>query len=62
MHSVNSKQGVISVIIPVHNVKPYLAEAIESVINQTFSSFEIILVETVSHASVSEKIAYGRTN
>jgi len=36
---------MISAIIPVYNVKPYLAEAIESVTNQTFKDLEIILVD-----------------
>ena len=35
---------MISVIIPIYNVEKYLAECIESVINQTFSDLEIILV------------------
>ena len=35
---------LVSVIIPVYNVKPYLSEAIESVINQTYQDLEIIFV------------------
>ena len=35
---------MVSVIIPIYNVEKYLAECIESVINQTFSDLEIILV------------------
>ena len=33
-----------SVLIPVYNVEKYLAECIESVLEQTFSSFEIVLI------------------
>lgn len=38
-------QALISVIIPVYNVEEYLRECIESVLNQTFSDFEVILVD-----------------
>ena len=36
---------MISVIIPVYNVKAYLAEAVESVIHQSYRDLEIILVD-----------------
>ncbi|WP_352398170.1 glycosyltransferase family 2 protein [[Clostridium] aminophilum] len=36
---------MISVIVPVYNVKPYLEESIQSVIHQTFRDLEIILVD-----------------
>ena len=35
----------VSVIIPVYNVEKYLAKCLESVINQTYSNLEIILVD-----------------
>ncbi|MEE0945897.1 MAG: glycosyltransferase [Acutalibacteraceae bacterium] len=35
----------ISVIIPVYNVEKYLAKCVDSVITQTFSNYEIILVD-----------------
>lgn len=35
---------IISVIIPVYNSEPYLSEAIEGVLNQTFTDFELICV------------------
>ena len=35
---------LVSVIIPVYNVAPYLTACLESVINQTYSNLEIILV------------------
>ena len=34
-----------SVIIPVYKVENYLPDCIESILNQTFSDFEIILVD-----------------
>ncbi len=34
-----------SVIIPVYNVEKYLRECVESILNQTFKDFEVILVD-----------------
>lgn len=36
---------MISVIIPVYNVKEYLCECVDSIINQTYTDLEIILVD-----------------
>ena len=36
---------LVSVIVPVYNVEYYLNECIDSILNQTFSDFEIILVD-----------------
>lgn len=38
----------LSVIMPVYNVEPYLPKSIESVLNQTFADFELILVDDCS--------------
>ncbi len=35
----------ISVIVPVYNVEKYLSRCIDSILNQTFSDFELILVD-----------------
>lgn len=35
----------ISVIVPVYNVAPYLKKCVDSIINQTFTDIEIILVD-----------------
>ena len=36
---------LVSVIIPVYNVRPYLEEALSSVIHQTYSDLEIIIID-----------------
>lgn len=40
-----NKNEMISIIIPVYNVEPYLKRCIESVICQTYTNLEIILVD-----------------
>ena len=36
---------MISVIVPIYNVKPYLMQCIESICNQTYRDLEIVLVD-----------------
>ena len=38
----------ISVIMPVYNTEKYVTEAIESILNQSFSSFEFIIIDDYS--------------
>lgn len=39
------KTDLISVVVPVYNVEPYLNRCIKSIINQTYKNLEIILVD-----------------
>ena len=39
------KQPLISVIIPVYGVEKYIAQCLDSIINQTYKNLEIILVD-----------------
>lgn len=57
------KAPLVSVIIPVHNCERYLAEAIESVLVQTYRSTEIIVVDdgsTDGSADVAKRFAVSR--
>ena len=40
-----SHQSLISVIVPVYNVEQYLDRCVESIVNQTYSNIEIIIVD-----------------
>lgn len=44
-NSAVTKPPKVSVIVPVYNVEQYLRECIDSVLNQTFIDFELILVD-----------------
>ncbi|KAF0819023.1 CDP-glycerol:poly(glycerophosphate) glycerophosphotransferase [Bacillus sp. ZZV12-4809] len=46
----------ISIIIPIYNTKEFLSECIDSVINQTYSNLEIILINDGSNSSCKEAI------
>lgn len=39
------KNPLISVIIPVYKVEKYLAQCLDSVLNQTYGNLEIVLVD-----------------
>lgn len=39
------RKSLISVIIPVYNVEKYLRQCVESVLTQTYSDFEVILID-----------------
>ena len=45
----NTYKPKVSVIIPVYNVKPYVTEALDSVINQTYKNLEIIVIDDGSN-------------
>jgi glycosyltransferase involved in cell wall biosynthesis len=40
--------SLISVVMPVFNTEPYIKEAVDSILNQSFSDFEFIIVDDLS--------------
>ncbi len=39
------KNPAVSVIVPVYNVEPYLARCLDSILAQTFTDFELLLID-----------------
>jgi glycosyltransferase involved in cell wall biosynthesis len=56
MHGENSYNPLVSVIIPNYNHAPFLKERIDSVLNQTYRNFEVILLDDFSTDSSREII------
>jgi glycosyltransferase involved in cell wall biosynthesis len=46
----------VSVIMPVYNCQSYINEAIESILNQTFNNFELLLIDDHSNDGTLESI------
>lgn len=56
----NENKSLVSVIVPVYNAEKYLSEAIESVLNQTYKDFELLLINdrsTDNSREICEKYA-----
>ncbi len=45
MSAASGLDGLVSIIVPVYNVKKYIVAAMESVRNQTYTEWELLLVE-----------------
>lgn len=54
-----------SVVIPLYNKAPYVAKAIQSVLSQTFTDYELVIVDDGSKdnsAEIAEKVIAGYAN
>lgn len=52
----DKNRDMVSIVIPVHNAKPYIAKTIRSVLTQTVSEYEVLLVDDASTDGSLEKI------
>ena len=50
------QDGLLSVVMPVHNAAPYLDAAIGSVLNQTYRDFEFVILDDGSTDGSTEKL------
>lgn len=53
----NSNMPFFSVVVPLYNKEPYIARAINSILNQTFQDFEIVIVCDPSTDNSNSKVA-----
>ena len=56
------KNPKVSVIIPNYNHEKYLDERIQSVLNQTYTDFEVIILDDVSKDNSKDVIEKYRSN
>lgn len=57
-----TEQPLVSVIIPNYNHAPYLKERVDSVLNQTYQNFEVIILDDCSTDDSREVIEYYRNH
>lgn len=50
------EQALVSVILPAYNAGPYIAEAVYSILAQTYTNFELILINDASTDTTKEEI------
>ena len=58
----SSSVPLISVVLPVYNVEKYIKEALQSIFNQTFQNFEIIIIDDCSTDNTLKEIDFFKDN
>jgi teichuronic acid biosynthesis glycosyltransferase TuaG len=53
-------QPLVSIIMPAYNAEKYIAEAIESVLNQDYTKFELIIINDGSKDKTESIINFIR--
>ena len=59
-HDINIKAPKISIVMPMYNVEKYIKQCLESILNQTFKHYEVIIIDDFStdkSVSIVEEIA-----
>lgn len=56
-HNQESRNPLVSIVLPVYNGKEYLREAIDSMLDQTFTDFELIIINDGSSDESADIIA-----
>lgn len=49
-------KGLVSVIMPAYNEEKYIGEAIESILSQTYTNWELVIVDDASKDNTAEVI------
>ena len=59
----NNKEPLVSIIMPVYNCGKYLSEAIESILGQTYSNWELLIIDDGSTDDTSKIVdSYAEIN
>jgi cellulose synthase/poly-beta-1,6-N-acetylglucosamine synthase-like glycosyltransferase len=56
--SENNKSPKVSVLMPAYNAAPYIGEAIQSILDQSFTDFEFIIIDDCSTDNTWELIQH----
>jgi len=62
MKSIKDKSALVSVVMPTYNHARFIGEAIESVLNQTYENFELIIIDNYSTDNTAEIVASYKDN